>query len=133
MTAQTPAPLPARPPLPVRPTTIGVEVHREQTLHLTVAQPQRVLAAARRAAREEPCTASLLGIRPGPGALPLAAAAALLAALHDADDLAALGLDVTTTIRVTATGPGHPISLELTDDTGHADDEVSNPGAGDVR
>ncbi|WNF31487.1 hypothetical protein RI138_30975 [Streptomyces sp. C11-1] len=101
-------------PAPARPLDLRVRAQRIQIDELIVDDPHEVLAHACRAARTAPDTAALLGH--GPGAdLTLPAAAALLCALYEPDELATMGLRFTRhTTHVTAHNQqSEPVSLEL--------------------
>ncbi|MFE7453000.1 hypothetical protein [Streptomyces griseus] len=80
-----------------------------------VTDPAQVLAHAYAAARHDPDTAALLGYRPN-SAFTLQAAAALLCALHDIDDLTDMGIRAArhTTRTTAATQHREPVVLELT-------------------
>ncbi|MEU2072256.1 hypothetical protein [Streptomyces anulatus] len=109
-------PAPAPRPAARRPFDLRVHAQRIQIDELIVTDPRQVLAHARTAAHADPDTAALLGYSTtNPLALP--AAAALLCALHDADELAEMGLHmVRHTTRVTAaTQHRAPVVLELHD------------------
>lgn len=110
-----PSLLPAIPEqiVPRRPLDPGVHVQRIQIDDLMVTDPAQVLAHA--AARHDPETAALLGYRPAT-AFTLQAAAALLCALHDIDDLTDMGLRAArhTTRTTAAAQHRESVVLELT-------------------
>ncbi|MFL0028518.1 hypothetical protein ACJBCE_36960 [Streptomyces sp. NBUL23] len=99
-----------------RPLDLRVHAQRIQIDELIVTDPRQVLSYARTAAHADPDTAALLGYSTT-SPLSLPAAAALLCAIHDPDDLADMGLHmVRHTTRVTAaTQHRDPVTLELTD------------------
>ncbi|WP_435286156.1 hypothetical protein [Streptomyces bacillaris] len=110
--------LPAQQPSPDRPPLdLRVHVQRITADTYVVTDPRRVLAHARTAARTEPGTAALLGHTP----LSLSAAAALLAALHDDDELEAMGLHPAghATCISAARTDEDPVLLELSDAPTH--------------
>ncbi|MER5985671.1 hypothetical protein [Streptomyces sp. NPDC001787] len=104
-------------PAPARPLDLRVHVQHIQVNDLTVTDPRQVLAHARHAARTEPDAAALLGYSPTTP-LTLPAAAVLLCALHDLDDLTGMGLRPTrhTTHVSSATTGTTPVTLELSDE-----------------
>ncbi|WP_069752696.1 hypothetical protein [Streptomyces sp. EN16] len=108
----TPAPRPAA----RRPFDLRVHAQRIQIDELIVTDPRQVLARARTAAHADPGIAALLGYSTT-NPLTLPAAAALLCALHDPEELVGMGLHmVRHTTRVTAaTQHRDPVILELTD------------------
>ncbi|MEU7348788.1 hypothetical protein ABZ778_33785 [Streptomyces bacillaris] len=109
--------LPAQPPAPDRPPLdLRVHVQRITAETYVVTDPRRVLAHARTAARTEPGTAALLGHTPLTP-LSLSAAAALLTALHDDEELEAMGLHPAghATCISAARTDEDPVLLELSD------------------
>ncbi|MDX3376794.1 hypothetical protein PV390_20565 [Streptomyces sp. ME02-6991-2A] len=112
-----PAPAPALTPprqLPRRPLDLRVRTRRIQIEELVVDDPGKVLDHAQEAALTAPDTAAALGLSPTTP-LTLPAAAALLCALHEPGELAAMGLRLTRhTTHVTASDQQtEPVSLEL--------------------
>lgn len=109
-------PAPAPRPAARRPLDLRVHAQRIQIDEFIVTDPRQVLAHARTAAHADPDTAALLGYSTTTP-LTLPAAAALLCALHDAEELADVGLHmVRHTTRVTAaTQHRDPVVLELSD------------------
>ncbi|MEV5203176.1 hypothetical protein [Streptomyces sp. NPDC053720] len=109
-----PSLLPAAPTPGPHPHDLRVHLERITVDTLTVTDPRNVLAHARRAARNDPDTAALLGHGP----LSLPAAAALLCALHDdPDELTSMGLRPAghaTCISAARVGDD-PVILELSD------------------
>ncbi|RPK54394.1 hypothetical protein EES43_29005 [Streptomyces sp. ADI96-02] len=109
------APAPATPePAPDRP--LDLRVQRITVDEITVTEPRQVLAHARQAALTDPDTAALLGHGPlTPLSLP--AAAALLCALHDDEELATMGLEPTGHVtRISAARTDQPPDvLEMSD------------------
>lgn len=97
-----------------RPLDLRVRAQRIEVDELIVDDPRQVLDHARRAACTDPDTAAALGHSPTTP-LTLPAAAALLCALHEPGELAAMGLRLTRhTTRVTASDQQtEPVSLEL--------------------
>ncbi|MFF0337956.1 hypothetical protein ACFYUM_35865 [Streptomyces fimicarius] len=97
-----------------RPFDLRVHAQRIQIDELIVTDPRTVLAHARTAAHQDPDTAAVLGYSPT-APLTLPAAAALLCALHEPDELAEMGLHIERhTTRVSAaTQHRDPVVLEL--------------------
>ncbi|MFE7456097.1 hypothetical protein [Streptomyces sp. NPDC057554] len=115
LTHPDPRPAPAAPrQLPRRPLDLRVRTRRIQVEELIVDDPGKVLDHAERAALTAPDTAAALGHSPT-APLTLPAAAALLCALHEPGELAAMGLRLTLhTTHVTASDQQtEPVSLEL--------------------
>ncbi|MFE5997896.1 hypothetical protein ACFQ6C_13560 [Streptomyces sp. NPDC056454] len=97
-----------------RPLDLRVRTRRIQVEELVVDDPGKVLDHAHRAALTSPDTAAVLG-HSSTTPLTLPAAAALLCALHEPGELAAMGLRLTHhTTHVTASDQQtEPVSLEL--------------------
>ncbi|MEU0162390.1 hypothetical protein ABZ154_27160 [Streptomyces sp. NPDC006261] len=103
-----------------RPPDLRVRTRRIEIEELVVDDPGEVLDHARQAALTAPDTAAALGHSPTTP-LTLPAAAALLCALHEPGELAAMGLRLTRhTTHVTASDQQtEPVSLELSYATEH--------------
>ncbi|MFI1223136.1 MULTISPECIES: hypothetical protein [unclassified Streptomyces] len=99
-------------PAPARPLDLRVRAQRIQIDELIVDDPRQVLDHARQAALNDPDTAALLGHSPT-ASMSLPAAAALLCALYDTDELTTMGLRLTRhTTRVSASNQQtEPVSL----------------------
>ncbi|MFD9424683.1 MULTISPECIES: hypothetical protein [unclassified Streptomyces] len=106
-------------PAPARPLDLRVHVQHIQVDDLTVTDtdPSQVLAHARQAVRTQPDTGALLG-HGSTTPLTLPAAAALLCALHDLDDLTDMGLCTPPGTPPASARPKTstvPVTLELSD------------------